>query len=113
MVINLLSNALRAMAETPPTQRELRVHTVLEGDRVRVDVEDRGPGVVPEDLPHIFEPFFTAGAEGFGMGLAISRRIVEVCGGRIEAANRPSGGARFSFFLPRAVTHGGDRHEQS
>jgi PAS domain S-box-containing protein len=112
VVINLLSNALRAMAETPPTQRELQVRTGLEGDLVRVDVEDCGPGVAPEHLPHIFEPFFTAGDEGFGMGLAISRRIVEVCGGRIEATNRCSGGARFSFFLPQAVRDGEDQHEQ-
>ncbi len=106
VLMNLLSNALRVMTNVPPNQRQLRIITGLEGDLVQVDVEDRGPGVVPEHLPHIFEPFFTAGYEGFGMGLAISRRIVEVCGGRIEASNRSNGGARFSFFLPHAVSDG-------
>ena len=66
-------------------------------------VEDDGPGIRPEDLPHVFERFYRApGAPGggTGLGLAIAAWIVDRHGGRIEVANRPEGGARFVVNLP-------------
>lgn len=71
-----------------------------------VEVRDRGPGIAPDDLPAIFEPFFRAGAsrsgvDGHGLGLAIARRVVQAHGGEIVAANRQDGGLRVTITLPR------------
>lgn len=102
LVGNLLDNALR---HAPPRGR---VWLTLGGDasRVELSVEDDGPGIRPEHLPRVFDRFWRApGApgEGSGLGLAIAAWIVERHGGRIAAANRPEGGARFTVWLPRLV----------
>ena len=67
-----------------------------------VRISDTGSGISPEQLPHIFEPFYTTKevGQGTGLGLAVARRIVEEHGGRIEAANHPEGGAVFTVYLP-------------
>ena len=65
-------------------------------------VEDSGAGIAEADLAHLFDAFFTTRSDGMGMGLSISRSIVEAHGGRIEAANRPEGGAAFRVCLPVA-----------
>ena len=78
--------------------------TVIEADdEVCLAVADNGPGIPSEHLERIFEPFFTTKAEGkgTGLGLAVSRGIVEKLGGRIEVENRPSGGCVFRLTLPR------------
>jgi signal transduction histidine kinase len=100
LVGNLLDNAIR---HAPP-----RGHVWLrvggDGSGVELVVEDDGPGIRPEHLPRVFDRFWRApGApgEGSGLGLAIAAWIVERHGGRIAAANRPAGGARFSVWLPR------------
>ena len=67
---------------------------------VRVTVRDAGAGIDPDDLDHIFQTFYTTKADGLGMGLAISRSIVEAHGGRMEVRNNQDGGAAFSFTLP-------------
>jgi light-regulated signal transduction histidine kinase (bacteriophytochrome) len=71
-----------------------------------VRVSDTGVGLAPDVLPHIFEPFYTTKevGHGVGLGLAVSRRIVEEHGGWIDAANRPEGGAVFTIYLPRVDT---------
>lgn len=72
---------------------------------VRFEIDDAGPGIAPEDLPQIFEPFYQGGTEakarGIGLGLAIVRRIATAHGGRAKAENLPGGGARVTIALPR------------
>jgi len=77
----------------------LRVATGA-GDRVRLVVEDRGPGIAAEDLPRLFDPFFTTRDGGTGLGLAICDRIARDHGALLKAENRPKGGARFVVELP-------------
>jgi signal transduction histidine kinase len=72
------------------------------GPAVEVTVRDNRPGIPADALRRVFEPFFTTKPEGLGMGLAISRGIIEAHGGRIWAENDPAGGAVFTFTLPVA-----------
>ena len=100
VLINLLSNALDAMHETPLGQREVQVATARNGDNtICLSVRDRGGGIAPEIRRQLFDRFVTTKEKGLGMGLSIVRSIVEGHGGTIEAEN-DSGGARFSFTLP-------------
>ena len=94
---NLVLNAVDEMPEGGTIR--LRFHTT--GTEVVTEVADSGGGIAPEILETLFEPFATFGkVKGTGLGLSISQRIVEEHGGRIWAANQPSGGAVFSFTLP-------------
>jgi signal transduction histidine kinase len=99
LVAILIDNAIRH------TPRGGHVKVGIRGDaRPRLAVEDDGPGIRPEDLPHVFDRFWRAtGAPsgGTGLGLAIAAWITEHHGGTITAANRPGGGARFEVSLPR------------
>jgi two-component system, sensor histidine kinase PhcS len=78
------------------------VRVEVEGERVRLLVEDNGPGIAPEHLPKLFTAFFTTkeAGKGTGLGLALSRQYVESFGGTLRAENRPEGGARFTVELP-------------
>lgn len=98
VVVNLLSNALR---HTPPGGR-IDVRTRTQGERAVLEVADTGPGIAPEDLPHVFERFYRGrGAEGgSGIGLAVVAELVAAHGGDVEAGNRPEGGARLTVRLP-------------
>ncbi len=100
VLMNLLDNALKAIGDGGT----LRVATRDAGDGVRITVDDDGPGIDPDDLPRIFDPFFTTRGvgDGTGLGLYLSRRIVEAHGGRLEAQNLDGGGARFELWLPGA-----------
>jgi signal transduction histidine kinase len=102
VVINLISNALNALRDMPVDRRQLVISTTRQHDMVRVMVRDNGMGIAEEDLPRIFEAFFTRKSDGLGMGLAIARRIVEAYGGRIVAESTPAGGATFTVILPVA-----------
>ena len=83
---------------------ELTVRTQLEDAQVQVTVSDTGAGLPAEKLEQIFKPFYTTKEEGTGMGLALSRSIIEAHGGRLWAANNDGRGASFYFTLPaRAV----------
>ena len=99
VLVNLLRNAFEAMESTPPEQREVAVRTAAAGQFVEVGVADQGAGLPAEDLK-IFDAFATTKPDGLGMGLAISRTIVEAHGGILWATpNRPRGAA-FRFTLP-------------
>jgi signal transduction histidine kinase len=98
---NLLDNA-RKYGNGSPVEVEAR----REGAQAIVAVRDRGPGIPAEELEHVFDPFFrgnTARASGFGLGLALARRVAEAHGGSAKAANAEGGGARIELRLPAAV----------
>jgi len=101
VVLNLMRNAIDAMEGSP--RRELVVAArPAEDEMVEISVTDTGPGVSPEVADHLFQPFITTKREGMGVGLSISRTIVEAHGGRIWVESNPEGGAVFRFTL-RAV----------
>jgi C4-dicarboxylate-specific signal transduction histidine kinase len=100
VLVNLIMNGVQAMAETPREDRHLRIATSSDATEVRVSVEDRGNGIDPEKIDSIFEPLATWKPGGTGMGLAISKLIIEAHGGRMWAKNKPEGGARVGFALP-------------
>jgi C4-dicarboxylate-specific signal transduction histidine kinase len=103
VVLNLIVNGLEAVAERPPGNRWVLVRTA-EGDdgRVELTVEDSGNGVAASDLARVFEPFFSTKPEGLGVGLSISRSIVQAHRGQIWAENAVGGGAIFRCVLPVA-----------
>jgi nitrogen fixation/metabolism regulation signal transduction histidine kinase len=96
---NLLGNSVEALAGRTG---KIRLAAEERGGRVEIRVSDEGPGVPPEALPKLFEPYFSQKSGGTGLGLAIARRIVEEHGGTISADNDPSGGLRVTFDLPEA-----------
>ena len=101
VILNLLSNAITAAAHGPTSQRKVQVWTTASTDAsVELGVHDSGKGIPSSDVVRLFEPFFTTKSEGLGMGLAISRSIVEAHGGTIFAENDPAGGAAFRVRLP-------------
>ncbi len=93
---NIALNAVQAMEG----EGALRMRAGLRGEEAFVEIADTGPGVPPELLKTIFNPFTTTKAQGTGLGLAISERIVKAHGGRIEVSSRPGAGAIFSVYLP-------------
>lgn len=101
VLINLMRNAMDAMRESE--KRELVVRTIIKGGNVVVEVADTGPGISDEVAGRLFQPFVTSKANGMGIGLSISRRIVEAHGGQISASRNDSGGATFRFSLPLAA----------
>jgi PAS domain S-box-containing protein len=99
VLINLIMNAVEAMRISTGGTRELLIKSAKDPDGVLVQVQDSGPGIAPEVADRIFEPFFTTKAEGIGMGLSISRSIVESHGGRLWVVAEPNG-ALFEFTVP-------------
>src|SRR5262245_4404873 len=101
VVLNLLRNGLEAMTEADSHHHELIVRTSGQNaDTVEVSVRDTGVGVSPAARERIFEAFFTTKAGGLGMGLSISRSIIEAHGGRLWATGNPDRGMTFGFTLP-------------
>jgi signal transduction histidine kinase len=99
---NLIANAVQHAPQGSTVRIETRLseEAGAAGPYVETRVEDAGPGFGPEDLPHVFEPFFTKRKGGTGLGLSIVQRIADEHGGRVFAANRPGGGASITVRLP-------------
>lgn len=103
IVLNLLRNAIEALAGRPADARRVRVRTEADGiGGVAIRVEDNGPGVPPELVGRIFDPFCTTKETGTGLGLAISRTIAEAHQGKLSYEGGPAGGACFVLRLPIA-----------
>ncbi|OXY81049.1 sensor histidine kinase [Oceanimonas doudoroffii] len=100
VLVNLIGNALQAMADEPAPRIDIDVQASER--QVTLRVRDDGPGLSEQALAHIFEPFFTTKSTGLGLGLSISHRIVQSLGGELTAANHPQGGAIFTLVLARA-----------
>jgi signal transduction histidine kinase len=101
-LVNLCVNAMDAMDNVPPGRRRLGVRTtLLAGGGIEIAVSDTGPGISPELLRDLFDSFFTTKPHGLGLGLAITRSIVEAHGGTLTADNRDGGGALFRMTLPQ------------
>jgi two-component system, NtrC family, nitrogen regulation sensor histidine kinase NtrY len=105
IIHNLLANAIEALEGAPDP--EIRVETRLveraEGRLAEITVEDNGPGFRPDVIGQVFDPYVTTKSKGTGLGLAIVKKIVEEHGGRIEADNARTGGARVRIELPLTV----------
>ena len=82
---------------------ELIVSTNSENGHVIINIEDTGKGIADEDKLHLFTPFFTTKSSGSGLGLPISKKIVEDHGGRIELVSRVSAGSKFTVYFPQNV----------
>jgi two-component system sensor kinase FixL len=103
VVVNLIVNAIQALCHAHSQAR--RIHIRIDAapdDELCFSIHDNGPGIAPDDLDRVFESFFTTKADGMGIGLAVCHSIITAHGGRIEATNRPEGGACFRFWLPAA-----------
>ncbi len=108
VVLNLVMNAVEAMASAAASARRLTVSAEIHDGDALVTVADTGPGLGTEDPDRLFEAFFSTKTEGIGMGLSICRSIIEAHGGRIWASNNGARGGVFSFTLPLAEGYGVD-----
>jgi PAS domain S-box-containing protein len=99
VLINLIMNSVEAMRGSAERPRTISIKSAGDAEGILIQVQDSGPGIAPELAEPIFEPFFTTKPEGIGMGLSISRSILESHGGRLWAV-AVSGGALFEFTLP-------------
>jgi C4-dicarboxylate-specific signal transduction histidine kinase len=101
VLLNLVVNAIQAMAAIADGVRDLSITTATaESSVVLVRVADSGPGLDSQKLEHVFDPYFTTQAEGLGMGLAISRSMIDAHNGRLWASANQPRGAVFQFTLP-------------
>jgi|GEM_PF-2173775 len=96
---NLLTNAYQAL---PSTGGKLLIEACQQDDMIEICVQDNGSGIVPENMARLFEPLFTTKGYGIGLGLALSKKLIELNQGRIEARSRPGEGATFTIYLPIA-----------
>lgn len=101
VLLNLAMNAVDAMRDIDSDRRTLQVSVEQEGhERLHFTVSDQGRGLAPEDCDRVFDAFHTTKRDGMGIGLAISRSIIEAHGGRIWASANPQAGATFHFTVP-------------
>jgi C4-dicarboxylate-specific signal transduction histidine kinase len=107
VLLNLVLNGMDALNGTTQNDRRVTVGARLDGPQsIEIAVSDTGSGIPAEELARVFEPFFTTKPHGMGMGLPISRTIVEAHGGRLWAENNNGGGATFRFTLRAAKEAG-------
>jgi C4-dicarboxylate-specific signal transduction histidine kinase len=103
VILNLVMNGIEAMSGVTGQPRQLILRSRLEGpEQVLVSVQDCGIGIRADVMPRLFEPFFTTRSQGMGMGLPISRSIIESHGGKLWAESKASQGSIFQFTLPSA-----------
>jgi signal transduction histidine kinase len=103
VALNLMINAMDAVASIAPVRREIVVHTTLaENGHVVVTVSDNGTGIAASDQSRLFQPFFTTKPHGLGLGLSICYNILLSHGGKLSLVNKAGGGALASFTLPPA-----------
>jgi len=110
VLVNLLSNArhaVQSVAAEPPRggigvldEPAVRLRTERQESRVVISVSDRGAGIAPEDLPHVFDPYYTTRRSGTGLGLPIAKNIVEGLGGTIAVTSRVAEGTDVGIDLP-------------
>ena len=101
VILNLILNAVEAMGDNNEAARELWISSKMDGEnRVLVAVRDTGSGLDPSRVDRLFEPFYTTKAEGMGIGLSLSRTIIEAHGGRLWAGANEPRGAIFQFTVP-------------
>jgi len=106
VILNLLRNASDAMSTIDDRPRELLVKTESEEvERVRLSIKDAGVGLEPKAAERLFQPFYTTKSAGMGIGLSVSRSIIEAHQGRLWAAPNIGPGVTFSFSIPRAQAH--------
>jgi signal transduction histidine kinase len=103
ILYNLIHNAIQAS----PVNETVQVMLESNGDTIQVGVRDRGPGIPTENIARIFEPFFTTkhghSKAGMGLGLSVSRSLIEAMGGRINVISDPSKGSQFIAVFPLFV----------
>jgi two-component system sensor kinase FixL len=101
VLINLMMNAAESMTQDESAERIILLRTAAAAEgAVKVAVRDFGSGIEEQELRKIFEPFFTTKRSGLGMGLSLSRSVIESHGGHIWAENNPDKGITFYFDLP-------------
>jgi signal transduction histidine kinase len=100
VVVNLLMNAIESLTTTEGRARRIAIRSAAaDHDSLQVEISDSGPGIAAEAMTHIFEPYFTTKSSGTGLGLSLSRTIVESHGGRLWATRAEDGGATFHLEL--------------
>jgi len=113
VLVNLIQNAIQSMSRTDPRQRRLRITTSVAAAEIRLELADSGPGFPAGEVERAFSPFFSTKPDGLGMGLAISRTIIEQYQGKLWAENNQSGGAMVAFSLPLRNAHEADRGRET
>lgn len=111
VLLNLVGNAIQAMAGR--SDAWLRVEVQSRGDQLAVRVSDNGPGIAPDVLPRIFDPFFSTKAEGSGLGLSVSYAIARAHGGDLRVDSTPGAGTTFTLLLPTATPAAGAAVERA
>jgi signal transduction histidine kinase len=102
VLLNLVRNAMDALAETPPSRRRITIRDTVKTSAVEVSVSDTGTGLPADVIDRLFTPFVTTKSNGLGIGLTIVKSIVDAHGGTIDANRNPEGGATFTVTLPRS-----------
>ena len=105
VILNLVKNAIEAMGTVPAAIKALRLVTTQDGNSVvSLSVQDTGPGINPKNGTHVFDAFFTTKSSGMGLGLSISRKIIQDHGGDLQLTKNGSNGCTFEITLPSAAT---------
>jgi signal transduction histidine kinase len=108
VIVNLITNAIEAMPEGGTISIAVAMSQSVQGDMVELKITDTGPGIPPDVINRIYDPFFTTKKEGTGLGLAISRRIVNAHKGSLNVESFPDAGTFFTISLPAEKPAAGD-----